>query len=1004
MHAKDVNQIRSESRTGFASVSSPMSNKVGADCAASHSPFAHSRDHFGNLSGCETGIETVSSEMRTIGCKEDIQFPRTSSRAGTRSKAFTRPPLPDDFRSHSPDTSPTGTTESTDAGNTSRRRYASDAQASDMPSYGHEGRSRNGGPRLSIDSGSNQRHLAAALRTRTNSGPNDPQPSSIRAQTYSRDQNGHWDDSTSSQSEVLRSRKSSQTSSADNIRACPNSRLGAANRAGVDVFDDSARSPLMLSRMLRPDLPPEALERVRALQLRREALQSTPAVSKDSCGQAVNYIRAQIEDIDIRGSTVVSSSHSSSGISSAPRPRLSQADRLIAQTRAGPASEPRRIGDLRKDRPTMPPLSNNVISSGEDRSSWSRASHAYEPLRRIASQSAFERSPSTPEMTGRPQSRFSTISRGVTPGPVLASTSSVTNRAATTTRERNLLVSYEIFHRHFLANGASASPNKSRSAPAVESSDLIERVRTFVDTVTTLNAGLRDMSQYVIQCEISSEVDSDAPAPTAMLKNLDQALASLMKVSDNQVRNLGEFLSAFIRADKERSRGRDASAGRSQSELDGGVFGARPDSRVSATAYSQWSPSKRSDLRREGTIGSHGKQHYQQSIDAALGSISRVHNSLRRETRDLAESASVADSHDTHSSLSGGNERRQESALPYRRQDADDPAVSPTMSVGAISQMRNSIHGRSVSELSPGPMSPTDSMRPAGPYSAWRQGPTRSRASLVPKNLTSALRTAAPLSPRRSKLSDPSVATAIATSSSTLAMSSVDTDDAPDCPLGRDEGESHGYSTLPRSQSSTIEGLQGRRLCRRSTMSDSRRIAAVSPASSSTATTVPAQLPGDEASGNESLSRRSSTTRVPQYRYSIAATSVDSVTLPDPGGDETHGELLEPYTQRTSDRRFSHRRSTAAAPRREDPVSYGHLAEMPAPTESTPPTSARSALQYASQTLGRLSNGVTPPSSVSERRSLADLAAAIKTEFRGTDQSVWASADRQYIVGEPAEA
>ncbi|CAO1628652.1 unnamed protein product [Parajaminaea phylloscopi] len=1026
LHAKEVNQIRSESRAGFSrgTSASPSSDrartethgppKMSGQRAGSSSPLpSHSKERHGNVSGGDSGAATDTSEARTVGRREDdgLLFPRGPSRTEASSRANARAPLPDEFLN--------GRTESVAGsrndrpalddeqdlashpyqnGSAARRRYASDAQASEMPTYGYEGRTRNGGPRLSIDTGSNQRHLAAALRSRTTSGPNEGQSAAhsnrARLQHQPNAEPAGWNDSASSQSDFHRTRKGSQASSAGNARARPSSRLSSAYRSGGDVFDDSVRSPLMLSRMLRPDLPPEALDRVKALQLRKEALQVGLLPVKDKYGPAVDDLRAQIEDFDVRGSTIPSSSHSSSGVSSAPRPRPahpSHADRLLAQARQGPASEPRRVGDLRKDRPTMPPSVNGL---SEDRAMSGRVPHATEPLRRFASQAAFDRTPSTPDVAYRPHSRFSTLSRGVTPGPVLNSTSSAASRAATTPRERNLLTSFEIFERHFAGTGTPASPSSTRHDSA-DSFEVVDRARTFVDTVTTLNAGLRDAAKYVIQCQITSEVEGDTSASTTALKDLDQALASLMKLSDNQVRNLGEFLSTVTRMDKDRARARSATTGRLTSDVDHSSFGARSESRLSSAQGSQWSPSRRGDVRRGATIGGHAKVH-QHSIDSALSAIGRPMTSLRREMRDVRQAASAVDDYESASAYSG---QRATGGLGLHSQVGDDPSISPTMSVGAIQRLRSSAHGRSVSELSPGRLSPTRSPRDsvtAGAVTGRQQTPRAANATLQ-RTPTSATRAAAPLSPRRPKLSDPSVATAVAVSSRSHATSdgmfaSMDADGHV-TPLG-DDARASDFRTLPRRQSGSE-----RKLHRRSTMTDSRHSATISPASSAT-TTAARNKP---LSPSHSLADRDSATlRLPgqraSHRYSIAATSIDSVTLPDPAGEETREELYDLYAERSTDRGSRYLLNGAERGSRQniDPRDFA------APVSSTPPTSARNALRYASQALGRISAGALG----SDRRQTANTVSndsALSSAPRGSGDSAWASTDRQAASADSVE-
>lgn len=1007
LHAQEVDQIRSASRAGSTRAGSPNVQSAplsGPRRSQTLKPESSSNRTFvvspspspsGSRLADKSTLLPDDADSSTVGRRLDerLRFPQSSDGTSAKppAKSTQRSPLPDEFRAISDDKTDRLNNSLATIGTSHRRRYASDAQTSDLPTYDFEGGSRASGPRLSIESGSNQRHLAAAMRSRTSSGPNGASVAVTRSRAGSRTQASQWDDSFSPRAESTRLRKDSQPSSAGS-RARPSSRLSSTSRG--DVFDDTVRSPLMLSRMLRPDLPPEAIERVKALQTRREALQSGRLAAKDSYGPAVDDIRAQIEDIDVRGSTIPSSSHSSSGVSSAPRPRpsqLLQAERLAAQNRSGPASEPRRMGDFRRERPAVPPSAASSAAHAEDRATWSRASHGQEPLRRFASQAAFDRAPTTPEVGNRPSSRFSSIARGVTPGPVLTATSSAAVRNATTPRERNLLVSYDIFERHFAGSGNTSTPVSPSRRTGSESVELVEKARTFVDTVTTLNAGLRDIAQFVIQCEIDSEVGGSAPSSAAVLKNLDQALGSLLKFSDNQVRNLGEFLSNFTRADKERNR---IGIGANAPHGDQSLFAPRTESRLSSTQNSQWSPSRRSDLQRGATISAHPR-HEQNSIDLALKTRRDAPASLRRETRDVREAGTTVDS-----TNDVGNLRRgiRADAATWEPQDRDDPAVSPTMSVGTLGRLRNSVHGRSVSELSPGPRSPTEGRRGSiqlanGISGTARQQTLRSRASLVQPN-SSTHRAPAPLSPRRPKLSDPSVATAIAVSSNAHAVSDTPTsmpNSSSAVDLLSDGPRTSGYGTVPRRQS-TAGGGTDRRLYRRNTQLESRPSTSHSPASSSTtATMTGAGAHSPATTLSRANSHRSSGQRAASHRHSIAATSIDSAaSLVEPGGDETHGELYDLYAQRSHESQPAVRKQSAvaadpgageASDSFEDDVAG--QAKTPAdgaktatvPVSSTPPTSARTALRYASQSLGRLATA--------SRASLSGHA-------RGTDQSVWA--------------
>lgn len=885
--------------------------------------------HTNTISSSSSGADTAKGRAKKRSTARhaaagELQFPKSSSGhsmgSGESSRSSrpssSRHPLPAEFRASvaAPRAAPVdadGNANTSTAGEGRvksptrsstryrRRRYASDAQASEIPTFDYSGRAGTNDARLSVDSSSATRYLNS--RSRTSSGPQGPPPAGLRTATamsaagprpYSRA--SQWDED--SPTEMLRARKISSASTGSYRPSSRISRRGGAPSGGApsDVFSDNGDvgngtryprgvpPPSTHSRgggaggLASDELTPEAIERVRALRMRRETLQAAAAAAaatggKETFGSAVDDLRARIEDVDIRGGSTAgaSSSRSSSALSSITRLR-SGAQPHGHSLSTGPASEPRRgiIHHREFEGGASTRGHHRDFEEGASRTTASsRLSSLNDPIRRYTLETGrssresrdIHHNPHTPDtsFSGRPGSRFATTSRlgMVTPAP-LPSLSSTANRPIPP-HERNMQVSFDIFERYFSSSGGTAfnpqatlSPSSSARYSGPESDDLVDKTRRFLDTVATLNAGLRDLVQFVIQREIEAELQPGSAAAAldlATLKDLDAALGQLLKYSDNQVRNLGDVLVAFTKADRERSRARaadgqdHAGAGASAGASTGGQV--RPESRLlrTGTPLTRTSPS-RTDVRRSATLGhhahlslerwthqhSHAHQHqHQPSLPTlpSLGSHAAAGSSggtLRREMRDIRQvesrggyggsgAGSIAGSTSTRSDRSGGGSggTRRDGDLTNRtphggyladesqsfaaddvaaRYDGASPSNSPTLAVGAAARYREQrhrehstsssaasssyTHSRSFSEVSPGASasgsgrtSATDAPTiSAGGTARWKR-PLPIRESMAPA------RPPATLSPRRPKLSDPSVATATA-----VASSSTDTE------------------------------------------------------------------------------------------------------------------------------------------------------------------------------------------------------------------------------------
>ncbi|CAO1619787.1 unnamed protein product [Jaminaea pallidilutea] len=801
VHAQEVDLIRSTSRAG-SRAGSRVESRFGdaSDDEGAGREEAEYTESFSAKAGPsyrrgKLGSSSLRSSVgpeHEAGLSSDAVGQEKSPARAAAGPSQQRPPLPSKFRQRddSEDTVLYGNaqqghlsdadrpTEISPPRGTLRRRYASDAQADEIGNVELPQRKLVGGLRTSVDASAAIKQLAGAAvsRPRTISSGQVGIPASLSGLSQHR-QDVDTEDSLS----ISGSHSRPETHAGISSRLRASSRLSIHSRSrkglndGEDLFDASKSQPMpwttAITSSIRPDLPSEAQERIRSLQARRQDLQrSVHKGALDADG--VGALRSRVEDIELEGSGIASSSQSSSAISSAPQRRTHAASVSGHYLPSAPSSEPRKAGGLHKD-PSDEHYSSMRLSQLPQSQSASSA------LRRYASQAAFNTdrgAPPTPDTSSRPSSRFT---RGATPGPVLTSATPALSRTAAP-HERNLLTSLEIFQRHFAhSGGAISSPNASVGSNARGDADeIVRRARTFVDTVTTLNAGLRDMARYVVQRQIEVDMGgagtSSSPRSfAATLHELDGALASMMRFSDKEIRDLGDLLSALVRVDKERSRGVPEPGLRSP------TLSARTDSRLSQTpGQVPWSPSRHSELRRSSTLST-GPLSSVGSHQYAPNSGGRSSASLRRDTRITPSSGNgslLLNRGARQSTPRSGRERQSESRLSTTT-GMDHPSQSPSMSVNAVNKGRYSsqAHGRSYSELAAGPVASSPSEeRFTSRYGQSRPAITQrevSAATIRPSMNSGASDAGSTFSPRRPKLSDPSVGPAIAAASHAYAMS-----------------------------------------------------------------------------------------------------------------------------------------------------------------------------------------------------------------------------------------
>jgi hypothetical protein len=210
---------------------------------------------------------------------------------------------------------------------------------------------------------------------------------------------------------------------------------------------------------------------------------------------------------------------------------------------------------------------------------------------------------------------------------------------------------------------ASSTARQYNEAGDTETAEMVQHIKRFSTTAITMNDEVRSMLYHSLQAQMDAELggnERDLEAWSIM----DKALSSLLRLSDDQVRSLGDGLFSLMRTDKERERLRK------QLGSDAGSV-SRPGSRMSSL---HMSPSK----RRE-TIGA--------TRESPRASNSRTESRLERRAR---------------------SHFAQDSASPYADRDRSDAsffspsAESPVSPVEGLASSRltrvGSTHARSTSE------------------------------------------------------------------------------------------------------------------------------------------------------------------------------------------------------------------------------------------------------------------------------------------------------------------
>ncbi|PWN93371.1 hypothetical protein FA10DRAFT_298771 [Acaromyces ingoldii] len=639
-----------------------------------------------------------------------------------------------------------------------RRRYASDAQASDVPSSERErdlaAPSRNS--RISVDASSVSRHLSRTV----------PRPSG--GSGSSRD----WEPNQISPSEAIRQRKISTSSSisqrssggASDVHRSA-SRNSMRRAYGRDVFDDERPPPMPALGPKVTSRDQDRKEKLHALRERQEKLKNTP-MGGSKWWDELEDLRSRIDELsmDSHRSQSRASSRASAISSTRSRSKVGETPSHTLR-RSRPMTEPRKGHGSNHDRTLsdqvfVPPLPPPTQAREGSRS---RSGTLNESARRYASATYDNRrAPVTPDISSASTTvGRSSGSRMAHTGPTTSTSrfpsfgGAASEQAETMPlHERNLLNAFDVFDRHFSQSGQAGTPNSSNSMRGgPESMELVDRFREVSDSSTRINAGLRRLVQVTLEAQIDAELaNSDAPssATSTAFSILDRGLTHLLRDSDEQVRSLTDGLMVFTRAERERDRMR-----RVLGTSDQGSVGGRPGSRVSLLA----SP----DTER-GNNGSVDLDKPANDLRRAFSQRERMGVSLSVAGKSSASSTSQGSSE-----LSGGSQRRTvaEATSPYSPTPytgkGKEGIKSPTLSTAAHAssqRLRSTLgisHKRSNSEL-PSPRSPATEFR-------------KDKTSNTSSNST--VKPPASLSPRRPKLSFPSVSTENA-----LARNAVDIVDA----------------------------------------------------------------------------------------------------------------------------------------------------------------------------------------------------------------------------------
>ncbi|PWN36701.1 uncharacterized protein FA14DRAFT_5474 [Meira miltonrushii] len=402
------------------------------------------------------------------------------------------------------------------------RRFASDADAEDLPA---------GRPsRVSVDTSSVSRYLGRNPTPRTSSVVEKADQADI---LYS-------------PSEAARQRKVSASSTYSHRSSNGTSDLHrSASRAsmrrahGRDVFDDVPPMPELAGQTYSPRTVAAALdqrdkdERIHSLRERQRLMTDGGRTTS-----GLDDLRMRIDELTGTGATR-SQSRASSRASRARSNMSSTPSTSVATTSATsvrPSTEPRKA-NVYFDRAQieLSPESKRIGASLRQNQTSRLGVHPY-----------LETVPRTPEISQqsairRATSRLSVAQSAVTPANS-NSRHNIANDSNGPLHARNLQSCIDNLERQLLRPNGSDSAASDVTREAVQ---LIERMREASATSVEINNGLKTIIQAILGFQIDAELEGDGQDSIEAFAQVERGLGSIVRWSDDQMRSLTDGLIAF---------------------------------------------------------------------------------------------------------------------------------------------------------------------------------------------------------------------------------------------------------------------------------------------------------------------------------------------------------------------------------------------------------------------------------------------------------------------------
>lgn len=413
--------------------------------------------------------------------------------------------------------------ESLPSSNYRARRFASDADADDLPAARSS--------RISVDTSSVSRYLGRNPTPRT---------SSVAERA------GDQADILYSPSEAARQRKVSASSTYSHRSSNGTSDLHrSASRAsmrrahGRDVFDDVPPMPELAGQTYSPRTVAAALdqrdkdERVRSLRERQNLMAEGGRTTS-----GLDDLRMRIDELTGTGANR-SQSRASSRASRARSNMSSTPSTSVATTSATsvrPSTEPRKP-NVYFDRAQIE-LSPESKRIG--------ASLRQNQTSRLGVQPYHETVPRTPEITQQSVIRRATSRLSVSQSATTPANSNNRHNALNDPNgplhARNLQSCIENLERQLLRPNSTDPASSDITREAVQ---LIERMREASTTSVEINNGLKTMIQAILGFQIDAELEGDGQDSIEAFAQVERGLGSIVRWSDDQMRSLTDGLMAL---------------------------------------------------------------------------------------------------------------------------------------------------------------------------------------------------------------------------------------------------------------------------------------------------------------------------------------------------------------------------------------------------------------------------------------------------------------------------